>query len=221
MEHIEQTKEINQIAVAGKVFGSINEHAFNGTVTGTANRATGHVRNIYHGIDPAIGAELSRIVLGLTIVCSDMAIEVGTARNLNSIAPMQSMRRLATYRLPNHTMQCLQTVIWPVQNIAVVTMEYSGTLPVVSGEGPPIPDVICDFQQTGPQTIRQYGQTHASFGAEALPLSVEIDYWINVHRIAWSKSEKQCLANEKNSSKYDATRRTITYDTHVRMLEAS
>src|SRR5688500_4671882 len=94
----------NLITVTGKLGGSINGVSINGTVTGTANRATGHVTNVYHGIDPAIGPELSRMVLGLTIVCAHMAVETGAARNLNSLVPMQTLQRIVTFTLPSHSM---------------------------------------------------------------------------------------------------------------------
>ena len=210
----------NLITVTGTLRGSINGVAINGTVTGTADRSTGQVTNVYHGIDPAIGPELSRIVLGLTIVCANMAVEVGAARNLNSMVPMQSMQRVATFTLPSHLMQCLQTVAWPEPNAAVVTMVYSGTLPSFSGASLPIPGVLSEFRQTGPQTIQQSGTTQATFDGNPQPLSVDIQYSIDVLEIAWSTLGSQFLENANNTSSYDETTQEITYNTHVRMLEA-
>ena len=66
--------------------GSINGVAINGTVTGTADRETGRVTNVFHDIDPAIGPELSSMGIGQTIVCAHMAVEEGAARNLISKA---------------------------------------------------------------------------------------------------------------------------------------
>lgn len=208
------------ITVTGTLIGSINEVAINGTVTGTADRNTGHVTNVYHGIDPAIGPELSRIVLGLTIVCAHMAVEVGAARNLNSMAPMELIERLATFTLPSHTMKCLQTVAWPGQNIAEVTMEYSGTLPSFSDTSFQIPDVLSEFKQTGPGSILQSGTTQASYGGDPQPLSVEIQYLIDAPKLAWISQGVQILENANNTSSYDEAAREITYNTDVRMLEA-
>ena len=216
----EQITRSNLITVTGKVIGSINGVAINGTVTGTADRRTGRVTNVYHGIDPVIGPELSRIVLGLTIVCSNMAVEIRTARNLDSMAPMQSIQRLATYTLPSHTMKCLQTVAWPEPNVAEVTMEYSGTLPSFSGKSLPIPDVLSEFKQTGSQKIQQSGTTQATFGGDPQSLSIDIEYLIQGDKLAWSPLELQFLQNADNKSSYDQTTQEITYNTYVHMLDA-
>jgi hypothetical protein len=210
----------NIITVSGTLCGSINGVAINGTVTGSADRSTGHVTNVYHGIDPAIGQELSRIVLGLTIVCAHMAVEVGEARNLNSIVPMQTIQRLATFTLPSHCMKCLQTVSWPEPNVAVVTMEYSGELPSCSGESLEIPDVLSEFRQTDPQTIQQSGTTNATFCGDPQPLSVEIQYSIDGPMIALLTPVSQFLENANNTSSYDEKTQEITYNTDVRMLYA-
>ncbi|MFJ7107432.1 hypothetical protein ACIQU2_07430 [Pseudomonas sp. NPDC098740] len=220
MDKKKKTPDSNLITVTGTLSGSINGVTINGTVTGTADRSTGHVTNVYHGIDPAIGPELSRIVLGLTIVCANMAVEVGPGRNLNSMAPLQSMQRIATFTLPSHSMQCLQTVAWQEPNVAVVTMAYSGTLPSFSGASLPIPDVLSEFRQTGPQTIHQSGTTQATFDGSPQPLSVDIQYSINGPKIAWSTPlGSQFLENANNTSSYDETTQEITYNTDVRMLK--
>lgn len=216
----EKTLSNNFITVTGTLGGSINGVAINGTVTGTADRSTGHVTNIYHGIDPAIGQELSQIVLGLTIVCANMALEVGAARNLNSMAPMQSMQRLAVFTLPSHSMQCKQTVAWPEPNLAEVTMEYSGNLPSFSKASLPIPDVLSEFRQTGPQTIQQSGTTKATFDGDPLTLSVDIQYSIDGSKLAWTTLGVQHLENLNNTSSYDEITQEITYNTDVRMLDA-
>lgn len=220
MDNKEKVSGNNLITVTGTLSGSINGVAINGTVTGTADRSTGHVTNVYHGIDPAIGPELSRIVLGLTIVCANMAVEVKAARNLDSMAPMQSMQRIATFTLTSHSMQCVQTVAWPEPNVAVVTMAYSGTLPSFSGASLPIPDVLSEFRQTGPQTIQQSGTTQASFDGDPQPLAVDIKYSIDGPKIAWSTLRSQLLENANNTSSYDETTHELTYNTDVRMLDA-
>lgn len=215
----EQVHSGNLINVTGKLGGSINGVAINGTVTGSADRGSGHVTNVYHGIDPAIGPELSRMVLGLTIVCAHMAVEAGAAKNLNSMVPMQTLQRLVTFTLPSHSMQCLQTVAWTEPNVAVVTMEYSGTLPSCSGESLPIPDVLSEFRQTGPETIQQRATTQATFDGDTQPLSVDIKYSIE-GGIPGSISVSQSLENANNTSSYDETTQEITYNTDVRMLES-
>jgi len=220
MSNKEQIDSSILIKVTGKLAGSINGVAINGTVTGTADRKTGHVTNVYHGIDPAIGPELSRMVLGLTIVCAHMAVEAGAAQNLNSLVPMQTIRRLVTFSLPSHSMHCLQTVAWRGPNEAVVTMEYSGTLPSCSGALLPIPDVLSEFRQTGLQTIQQSGTTQATFDGDPQPLSVDIKYSIDGRSIPKSASVSQFLENTNNTSSYDETTQEITYNTDVRMLEA-
>ena len=220
MENRQQNHVSNLITVTGKLGGSINGVAINGTVTGTADRSTGHVTNVYHGIDPAIGRELSRMVLGLTIVCAHMAVEAGAAQNLNSMVPMQTLQRLVTFTLPSHSMQCLQTVAWTEPDVAVVTMEYSGTLPSCSGASLPIPDVVSEFRQTGPQTIQQRGTTQATFDCDPQPLSVDIKYSIDGRNIPGSTLVLQALENANNTSSYDETTQKITYNTDVRMLEA-
>ncbi|MBZ9965663.1 hypothetical protein LB561_12090 [Mesorhizobium sp. B292B1B] len=210
----------NLINVTGKLGGSINGVATNGTVTGSADRSTGHVTNVYHGIDRAIGPELSVMHQGLTIVCAHMAVEAGAAKNLNSMAPMQTLQRLVTFTLPSHSMQCLQTVAWTEPNVAVVTMEFSGTLPSCSGESLPIPDVLSEFRQTGPETIQQRATTQATFfDGDPQPLSVDIKYSID-GRIPGSISALQFLENANNTSSYDETTQKITYNTDVRMLES-
>lgn len=220
MNNNEKRLESDLITVTGALSGSVNGITINGTVTGTADRRTGHVTNVYHGIDQAIGHELSQMVLGLTIVCANMAVEVGAARNLNSMVPMQSMQRIATFTLPSHSMQCVQTVAWPEPNVAVVIMVYSGTLPAISGPSLPIPDVVSEFRRTGPQTIQQGGTTQAAFGGESQPLSVDIQYSIDGPEIAWSTRGLQYLENANNTSSYDEATQEITYNTDVRMLEA-
>ena len=210
----------NLINVKGTLSGSINGVAINGTVTGTADRSTGHVTNVYHGIDPEIGQELSQIVLGLTIVCANMAVEQGVARNLDSMAPKQSMQRLAIFKLPSHTMECRQTVSFSNSDEAVVSMEYSGELPPFSKGANSIPDVVSEFRQTGPQTIQQSGKTEAVFDGKPLPLSVEIQYIMDGSKIAWSSLAQQFLENSNNTSSYDETTKEIIYNTDVRMLES-
>jgi hypothetical protein len=215
-----QATEDNIITVTGMLSGSINGVAINGTVTGTADRTTGRVTNVFHDIDPAIGRELSCIGIGQTIVCAHMAIEKGKARNLISMAPMQRLQRFATFKLPSHTMQCLQTVAWTAPNAAVVTMEYSGTLPSVTGESLPMPDMQCEFKQTDSRKIVQSGATQAPIGCNLQALSVEIEYSITgIKRIDWADSKSQVLENAKNTSSYDETTQKITYTTYVRMLE--
>ena len=200
--------------------GNINGVAINGTVTGTADMVTGRVTNIFHDIDPAIGAELSSIGIGQTIVCAHMAIEDGAARNLLSMAPMQRLQRLATFKLPSHTMQCLQTVAWTTKNAAVVTMEYSGTLPLVSEASNPMPDMQSEFKQLDSQTILQSGSTKAPIGKDLQPLSVEIKYSIDGPQLLWSSKKIQLLENANNTSSYDKATKKITYNTDVRMLES-
>lgn len=218
MDDGEQSNSGAVITVTGRLLGSINGVLIDGTVTGTADKRTGHVTNVYHGIDPAIGPELSRMVLGLTIVCAHMAVEAGTAQNLNSIVPMQTLRRLVTFTLPSHSMKCVQTVAWTEPNVAVVTMEYSGTLPTCSGKPQPIPDVRSEFRQTGPETIQQRATTQATFDCDPQSLSVDIEYSID-GRIPGSISVSQLLENSNNTSSYDETTQEITYNTDVRMLE--
>lgn len=221
----EQIHDSNLIIVSGILSGSINGVAINGTVTGTADKETGRVTNVFHGIDASIGRELSSIGIGQTIVCAHMAVEVGAALNLISMAPMQKLQRLATFKLTSHSMQCIQTVAWTAPNAAEVTMEYSGTLPSVSGETSlPMPDMQCEFRQTGPQTILQSGMTQAPIGSDLQPLSVEIQYSVEEPKIAWSALESparssQFLENANNTSSYDETTKEITYNTYVRMLE--
>lgn len=224
MDNKEQISGSNLITVTGALSGSINGVTINGTVTGTADRGTGRVTNVFHDIDPAIGRELSSMGIGQTIVCAHMAVEVGAARNLISMAPMQKLQRLATFKLPSHSMQCLQTVAWTAPNAAVVTMEYSGTLPSVSGASLPMPDMQCEFRQTGSHTIQQSGTTQAPIGSDPQPLFVEIKYSIDGPKIAWSTlglptSGLQFLENANNTSSYDETTKEITYNTDVRMLE--
>lgn len=215
-----QNNDSNIITVTGQLIGSINGVTIDGTVTGTANRGTGHVTNVYHDIDPEIGQELSRIVLGLTIVCANMAVEVGSARNLDSMVPTQTVKRVATFTLKSHTMKCVQTVGWTAPNAAVVTMEYSGSLPSVEGAYYPIPDVASEFQQTGPQSIKQSGTTQATFESNPEALSVVIDYTIEgAERLALSDG-LQNLENANNTSMYDEGTKTIIYNTDVRMLES-
>lgn len=212
--------EDNLITVTGMLSGSINGVEINGTVTGTADKKTGRVTNVFHDIDPAIGRELSSIGIGQTIVCAHMAVEEGAARNLISMAPGQRLQRLATFKLPSHCMQCLQTVAWTAPNAAVVTMEYSGTLPSVSGESLPMPDMQCEFNQSGDRKILQRGTTEAPIGNDPQTLSVEIEYSIiGTEKMAWSASKSQRLENAKNTSSYDEASREITYNTYVRMLE--
>jgi hypothetical protein len=216
----ETEMEDNLITVTGMLSGSINGVAVNGTVTGTADKRTGRVTNIFHDIDPAIGRELSSIGIGQTIVCAHMAIEEGAARNLISMAPGQRLQRLATFKLPSHSMQCLQTVAWTAPNAAVVTMEYSGTLPSVSGESLPMPDMQCDFNQCDARKILQRGATQAPIGDNPQTLSVEIEYSImGAEKIAWPACKSQLLENAKNTSSYDEKSREVTYNTYVRMLE--
>jgi hypothetical protein len=214
-----QIPSTNLITVTGKLGGSINGVAINGTVTGTADRSTGHVTNVFHGIDPAIGPELSLMHLGQTIVCAHMAVEVGAAQNLTSMVPMQLIQRLVTFTLPSHSMQCQQTVAWMGPNVAEVTMEYSGTLPSLSGASFPIPDVLSEFRQTGPQTIQQSGTTQATFDSDPLPVSVDIKYSIDGPKISQSTPMSQFLENANITSSYDETTQEITYNTDVRMLE--
>ena len=210
----------NLITVTGMLSGSINGVAINGTVTGTADRETGRVTNVFHEIDPAIGRELSSIGIGQTIVCAHMAVEEGAARNLISMAPMQRLQRLATFKLPSHSMQCLQTVAWTAPNAAVVTMEYSGTLPLVSGKSLPMPDMQCEFKQTDSRKILQSGTTQAPIDSDPQALTVEIEYSImGTMRIDWAVSKSQVLENAKNTSSYNETTQEITYNTYVRMLE--
>lgn len=210
----------NLITVTGMLSGSVNGVAINGTVTGTADKKTGRVTNVFHDIDPAIGPELSSIGIGQTIVCAHMAIEEGSARNLISMAPGQRLQRLATFKLPSHSMQCLQTVAWTAPNAAVVTMEYSGTLPSVSGKSLPMPDMQCEFNQSGARKILQRGTTKAPIGDDPQTLSVEIEYSIiGAKKIFWPSSKSQRLENAKNTSSYDEASREITYNTYVRMLE--
>ena len=216
----DQTPDDNIITVTGMLSGSINGIEINGTVTGTADKKTGRVTNVFHDIDPAIGRELSSIGIGQTIVCAHMAVEEGAARNLISMAPGQRLQRLATFKLPSHSMQCLQTVAWSSPNAAVVTMEYSGTLPTVSGESLPMPDMQCEFNQTGDRKILQKGATVAPIGDNEQNLSIEIEYSIiGTERIDWAASKSQFLENAKNSSSYDESTLEITYNTYVRMLE--
>lgn len=215
----EQVTSGNVINVTGKLSGNVNGVAINATVTGTADKGTGHVTNVFHGIDPAIGPELSLMHLGQTIVCAHMAIEVGAAKNLNSLVPMQLIERVVTFTLPSHTMRCLQKVAWTGPNVAEVYMEYSGTLPQSARATFPIPDVRSKFQQTGPQTIHQSGKTLAAFDSDPLPVSVDIEYSIDGPRISQSIPESQFLENANISSHYDASTRKLTYNTDVRMLE--
>lgn len=219
MDNKEQIPGSNLITVTGTLSGSINGVAINGTVTGTADRGTGRVTNVFHSIDPAIGPELSSIGIGQTIVCAHMAVEVGAARNLISMVPMQKLQRLATFKLPSHSMQCLQTVAWTAPNAAVVIMEYSGTLPSVSGASLSIPDMKCEFRRTGSQTIQQSGTTEAPIGSDLQPLSVDIQYTIDGPQINWTPLGSQFLENANNTSSYDETTQEITYNTDVRMLE--
>jgi hypothetical protein len=218
MDKKQKTTDANLISVTGTLSGSINGVAIKGKVTGTADRVTGRVTNVFHGIDVAIGPELSSIGIGQTIVCAHMAVEVGAARNLISMAPMQKLQRLATFKLPFHSMQCLQTVAWTAPNAAVVTMEYSGTLPSVSGALLSMPDMQCEFRQTGTHTIQQSGKTQAPIGGDPQALSVEIQYSIEGPKIAWSTLASQLLENANNTSSYDKMTREITYNTDVRML---
>jgi hypothetical protein len=220
MNDKKRINESNIITVTGMLSGSINGVAINGTVTGTADKETGRVTNIFHDIDPAIGAELSSIGIGQTIVCAHMALEIGAAQNLLSMAPMQRLQRLATFKLPSHTMQCIQTVAWTTENAAVVTMEYSGTLPAVSGASHSMPDMQSEFKRTVSQTIQQSGSTQAPIGRDLQSLSVEIQYSIDGPQLKWSPIELQFLENANNTSSYDKTTRKITYNTDVRMLEA-
>jgi len=207
------------ITVSGKLGGNINGVSINATVTGTADRRTGHVTNVFHGIDPAIGPELSLMHLGQTIVCAHMAIELGAAQNLNSLVPMQFIERLVTFTLPSHSMQCLQKVAWTGPNVAEVTMEYSGTLPSSSRMKLPTPDVRSTFRQTGPQTIHQSGTTSAAFDSDPQPVSVNIEYSIHGKSIPQSAPVSQFLENANITSNYDETTQTITYNTDVKMLE--
>lgn len=217
----EQTPNGNLITVTGMLSGSINGVTINGTVTGTADKKTGRVTNVFHDIDPAIGPELSSIGIGQTIVCAHMAVEEGVARNLISMASMQRLQRLAIFKLPSHSMQCLQTVAWTAPNAAVVTMEYSGTLPSVSGESLPMPDMQCVFKQTDSRKIQQSGTTQAPIGSDLQALSVEIEYSIiGTKGIDWAISKSQVLENARNTSSYDETTQEITYNTYVRMLES-
>jgi len=217
----DKTPDDNIISVTGMLSGSINGVAINGTVTGTADKKTGRVTNIFHDIDPAIGHDLSSIGIGQTIVCAHMAVEIGAARNLISMAPMQRLHRLATFKLPAHSMKCLQTVAWTAPNAAVVTMEYSGALPSVSsGSSLPMPDMKCEFKQTDSRQIQQSGMTQAPIGNDLQALSVEIEYSIiGTRKIDWPTSKSQCLENAKNTSSYDEVTKEITYNTYVRMLE--
>lgn len=215
----EQIKKSNIVTVFGKVSGNINGIKINGTVTGTADRNTGHVKNVYHDIDPAIGPQLSRIVLGLTIVCANMAVEEGSAKNLDSMTPMQTIKRTVTYKFSSHTMKSIQTVSWPEPNRAEVIMEYLGTLPSLSGKSLPINDVLSVFSKTGSQKILQSGKTHASFGGKEEPVSVDIQYFIEGNKIAWSKEKFQFLENAENKSTYDEKTKEITFNTKVRMLD--
>jgi hypothetical protein len=221
----EEKNNSELITVRGILSGAINGVSINGTVTGTADIETGRVTNIFHNIDPEIGQELSSIGIGQTIVCAHMAVEIGSARNLNSIAPMQTLKRLATFKLSSHSMECLQTVAWTAPNEAVVTMEYSGSLPKSSNDSLEMPDMQCEFKQSGPENILQSGTTQAPIGRELQDLSVEIKYAFNKNRnnenkIAWSSLKSQYLENAKNKSSYDETTKEITYNTYVRMLEA-
>jgi hypothetical protein len=210
----------NLITVTGMLSGSINGVTINGTVTGTADRKTGRVTNVFHDIDPVIGRELSSIGIGQTIVCAHMAVEEGAARNLISMAPMQRLQRLATFKLPSHSIQCLQTVAWTAPNAAVVTMEYSGALPLVSGKSLPMPDMQCEFKQTDSRKILQSGTTQALIGSDPQALTVEIEYSIiGTKTIDWPALKSQVLENAKNTSSYDETTQEITYNTYVRMLE--
>jgi hypothetical protein len=220
MGNTEQIPSSKLITVTGKLSGSINGIAINATVTGTADRSSGHVTNVFHGIDPAIGPELSLMHLGQTIVCAHMAVEVGTAKNLNSMVPMQLIERLVTFTLPSHSMQCVQKVAWTGPNVAEVTMEYSGTLPSSSRAALSIPDVRSEFRQTGPHTIEQRGKTLAAFDTDPLPVSVDIKYSIDGPRIAQSTPVLQFLENANITSFYDERTQEITYNTDVRMLES-
>ena len=220
MTNKDQNPDDNLITVTGMLSGSINGVAINGTVTGTADKTTGRVTNVFHDIDPAIGHELSAVGIGQTIVCAHMAVEEGAARNLISMAPMQRLQRLATFKLPSHSMKCLQTVAWTSANSAVVTMEYSGTLPSVSRGSLPMPDMQCQFKQTDARKIQQSGTTDAPIGSEAQTLAVEIEYSIiGTKKIDWPVLKSQVLENAKNTSSYDETTHEITYNTYVRMLE--
>jgi hypothetical protein len=216
----EQIKRSNIVTVTGKVSGNINGIKINGTVTGTADRSTGHVENVYHDIDPAIGPQLSRIVLGLTIVCANMAVEEGSAKNLDSMTPMQTIKRTVTYKFSSHTMKSVQTVAWPEPNRAEVIMEYSGTLPSLSGKSLPINDVLSVFSKTGSQKILQIGKTHTAFGEKPEHVSIDIQYFIEGNKIAWSKEKFQFLENADNKSTYDEKTKEITFNTKVRMLDA-
>ncbi|WP_298139676.1 hypothetical protein [Flavobacterium sp.] len=215
----EQIKRSNIVTVTGKVSGNINGIKINGTVTGIADRDTGLVENVYHDIDPKIGPQLSRIILGLTIVCANMAVEEGSAKNLDSMTPMQTIKRTVSYKFSSHSMKSIQTVSWPEPNRAEVIMEFSGTLPSLSGKSLPINDVLSVFSKNGSQKILQSGKTHAAFGEKPVPVSVDIKYFIEGNRIAWSKEKFQFLENADNKSTYDEKTKEITFNTKVRMLD--
>lgn len=219
MNQNSDVKEKDIITVTGILSGEINGVPINGTVTGTANPKTGHVTNVFHNIDPAIGKELSSIGIAQTIVCAHMAIEVGSAKNLNSMAPMQWLQRVATFKLPSHKMECRQRVAWTSPNAAVVSMEYSGTLPSIKEATHSIPDTQCDFNRTSGHAIKQIGSTQALTSNNSQSLSLEIDYMISGSQPKWSAVKPQLLENANNTSSYNETTREITYNTDVRMLE--